>query len=639
MTWLAPLGFLGLIGLIILIIIYIIKPNYQLKYISTTYVWKKSLKYRKKKFPINKLRSILLFLCQMLVLTGATCILAQPFIHMDTSKSDGDVILIIDASASMHAENNAKTRLERAVDAALADANQALENGKQVTVILASREASFLVQQADRAHSQLIYDALDVLYEEPETVFTYGEPDITGAMKLAEGITSYAKNATVKLYTDMYYLNAGNVTVHNVNETADWNAAILDVRATMVENYYRIEIDVASYGADTRLMVGCEIFNVNETGTNMELEKEAYCSGDQVTTLVLGYVAADMPETEAENIDENIAVYAYDQIYVHLSVFDSLEYDNLFYLYGGQKPVLKVQYYSAMPNNFWSSALLVLQDIVKDRWNMEITEVRDGDPITDGFDIYIFEHEAPSIIPSDGLVIYSNVTKVPADAGVRFANSVSSSSEVFLSPGESHVVMNNVDATRISVTKFSPVISYDEYIPLVTYMEYPLIMLKEEMDQKILMMPFSLHYSNLAMQPDFPLLMKNLVDYFFPVTLTGHIYEANDTISLNARADVLNISGPELEVSMDQFPANLALTLPGTYTLMQTPMSGEMVVENIFVKIPASESNINLVEGALTNPYFFEETDSIDIDLLFYFALAVVTLLFLEWWLKSREQI
>ena len=102
MTWLAPLGFLGLIGLIILIIIYIIKPNFQLRYISTTYVWKRSLKYRKKKIPLNKLRNILLFLCQVAVLTATSCILAQPIIHVDKRKSDADLNLIIDASASIN---------------------------------------------------------------------------------------------------------------------------------------------------------------------------------------------------------------------------------------------------------------------------------------------------------------------------------------------------------------------------------------------------------------------------------------------------------------------------------------------------------------------------------------------------------
>ena len=65
MSWLTPLGFLGLIGLIILIIIYIIKPNYQNKIISSTFVWKLSLKYKKNKIPISKLRNILLLLCQI----------------------------------------------------------------------------------------------------------------------------------------------------------------------------------------------------------------------------------------------------------------------------------------------------------------------------------------------------------------------------------------------------------------------------------------------------------------------------------------------------------------------------------------------------------------------------------------------
>ena len=42
MKWLVPLGFLGLIGLIALLIIYLIKPNFQKKAVSSTYVWKLS---------------------------------------------------------------------------------------------------------------------------------------------------------------------------------------------------------------------------------------------------------------------------------------------------------------------------------------------------------------------------------------------------------------------------------------------------------------------------------------------------------------------------------------------------------------------------------------------------------------------
>ena len=79
--------------------------------------------------------------------------------------------------------------------------------------------------------------------------------------------------------------------------------------------------------------------------------------------------------------------------------------------------------------------------------------------------------------------------------------------------------------------------------------------------------------------------------------------------------------------------------MPGTYTLMQNPLSGMLVIESIFVKIPATESNTHLTEDVLVNPYFYSVEDSEAVDLLFYIALAAVALLFFEWWLKSREQI
>ena len=71
MSLLTPLGLLGLLSIVALIIIYIIRPNYQEKFISTTFVWNLSLKYRKKRIPTSKLRNILLIICQILILLPA----------------------------------------------------------------------------------------------------------------------------------------------------------------------------------------------------------------------------------------------------------------------------------------------------------------------------------------------------------------------------------------------------------------------------------------------------------------------------------------------------------------------------------------------------------------------------------------
>ena len=239
MSFLTPLGFLGFLGVLALIIIYIIKPNFQNKIISSTFIWKLSLKYKKKRIPISKLRNIILCICQVLILSAAALVITQPMFNTSDVTDGSDEIIIIDASASMHSTQNEETRLDRALNAALADANKALDSGKNVTVILAAEKASYLVQQAGKDQAQLVYDAFDALTNFPEEYYTYGSPDIDGAMLLAEEITAYTEKVNVTLYTDTTYLNEGKIKVHNVTDSSEWNAAILDVRATVVENYLR----------------------------------------------------------------------------------------------------------------------------------------------------------------------------------------------------------------------------------------------------------------------------------------------------------------------------------------------------------------------------------------------------------------
>ena len=113
MTLMNLLGLLSLISLIILLIIYILKPNYQQQFISSTYIWKLSLKYRKRKLPTSKLRNILLILCQVLLLVTLTAILTRP-VNITKEKVENESIIIVDASASMRTNYDNETRFNRA---------------------------------------------------------------------------------------------------------------------------------------------------------------------------------------------------------------------------------------------------------------------------------------------------------------------------------------------------------------------------------------------------------------------------------------------------------------------------------------------------------------------------------------------
>ena len=146
MSFLTPLGLLGLLGIIILIIIYIIKPNYQQKIISSTFFWKLILKFRKKKLPTSRLRDIILIICQILIVTACSLILAHPVKILKIVSDKPEVIAIVDASASMKTTTNGVTRYQRAVSATRDLANSVLDSDGRISVIVADAEPSFLLQ-------------------------------------------------------------------------------------------------------------------------------------------------------------------------------------------------------------------------------------------------------------------------------------------------------------------------------------------------------------------------------------------------------------------------------------------------------------------------------------------------------------
>jgi hypothetical protein len=58
----------------------------------------------------------------------------------------------------------------------------------------------------------------------------------------------------------------------------------------------------------------------------------------------------------------------------------------------------------------------------------------------------------------------------------------------------------------------------------------------------------------------------------------------------------------------------------------------------IYVKIPASESDIFAEGEGLVDPYVAQDTSAFFKDLMFYIAAAMVAILFIEWWLSSRDR-
>ena len=167
--------------------------------------------------------------------------------------------------------------------------------------------------------------------------------------------------------------------------------------------------------------------------------------------------------------------------------------------------------------------------------------------------------------------------------------------------------------------------------------QYPLFAVRNDEDMKVVVMPFSLHYSNLAVTVEFPLLVYNTFEYFYPETVKANSFEVNEKVELNARGTELLVEGYDFEKTFDVFPSYITVSTPGTYMMTQTTFTGEEVVERIYVRVPEAECNIKATGEAIAEPYKTNDKSDFLKDLLLYIAAALVALLFVEWWLKGRD--
>ena len=629
MTWLAPIGFLGLIGIIALIIIYVIKPNYQRKMVSSTFVWKLSLKYRKKRLPVSHLNNILIFLCQLLILTICGLLLARPVIEQAKAGDENERIIIIDASASMRVTDGASTRFERAVSEARTLVEETIENGGVVSVIVADTDPKFIVQRSGAERIDDVFEAVDSLLDDPDRC-SFTSADMTSAVALTEEVLRYNHEAQVFLFTGTEYLEKNGINVVDVSKDEEWNAAILGADAEKNENnHYEISIDVGCYNRTDKLTVYCEIHGLNGKEENVILQRDEYFDPTEEEKTVV-FTTDDL---------NGRPFTSFDYLEIYVAVDDSFLDDNSFFLYGGTKPTIRIQYSSSIPNNFFRGVVNTIREVMKDQWTIKFTELKAGETAaTEGFDLYIFEHTVPKTMPTDGIVLLVDPYGSPEGAGITFGSATPVSADSTLATGITHDLSKYVDFSRITVAQYTEILSADGYEELAYYKSQPVILAKNEDNAKIVVWAFDLNKSSLPLNPDFSFLMYNMFNYYIPSTLTSNTFEIGDTVELNSRGTNLKVEGNGLDYSMVGKTGSVTVTRPGAYTVTQTPMSGdELIIENFYVRIPVDESNLSRQVDSLPVADVDVEVRVEFEDLLFYFAIALVSLMFIEWLLQIKK--
>ncbi len=128
------LGMLAVLGLIpILILIHTLKPKPRQVYVTNLFLWQEVLRERSSQLTFERLKKNLPLIFQILIVVLAALALAKPIWMYETFKK-GNIILVIDTSASMKAKSGSGTRFDVAVEKAIELIGQREEEQKILIV-------------------------------------------------------------------------------------------------------------------------------------------------------------------------------------------------------------------------------------------------------------------------------------------------------------------------------------------------------------------------------------------------------------------------------------------------------------------------------------------------------------------------
>lgn len=602
MRFLNPAGLWLLLGVPILIIIYLIKSQHEERSVSSTYVWKLSERFAKKRLPFRKLRRILLFLLQLIMIILAAFMAAKPVIVKGESY---DYVAILDASASMKTvDEKGNSRFENAVKAIEKQAKN-LSDGHTMSVILAGDTASLLIEATQ--------STAEVKLALNKASCTNGGCNTAEALTLAQAVCDRSENAKVLFYTDCSYEKAGNITVVDMNK-AEWNVSLTALSVEETEEDTVFTGSLISYHKDAEVTVGLSIDGKTVDAKLVRCEKD---------------VAAEVVFSK-QNLQ------GFDSAEIYIESKDGLEADNRTAICRKNRAKYKVLLASESP--------LYLESALTALGTCQLTVVPSLEGVTlAGMDLYIFDGVTPEEYPTDGSVLLFGTENLPdgliGNAYYDVHEQLSYRTEL---KNEFHEGLNFYEAV---VKEYTALLGNRDWEYLLYCESVPVAATTlRDNGVRFTVFSFDLHDSNLPLLPDYPIMMDNLLEYSVPEIISKTDYTVGESIVITPLPGTKEMylrypdaSVKELYSVQEQYVARLSEV--GVYTaVVKGKVSGNYA--DFFVHIPEGETKT--VQGgeiniSLTKKPEVEPKEAIS-EIGFWFVLAFFLILLLEWECYYYEQ-
>jgi hypothetical protein len=192
MSFLAPLALAGLALLPVVVAMYLLKLRRDEAVVPSTLLWRQLVADVEANAPWQRLRRSLLLLLQLLLVAILAILAARPFVERPAGLA-GDLVLVIDTSASMQSTDITPSRLDAAKSAAV-DALKDLPAGGKVSVIAAGRTARVVANgTADLGRVRQSITGIEG---------TSDVGDLGDALRLASALAARSGDAEILVATD-----------------------------------------------------------------------------------------------------------------------------------------------------------------------------------------------------------------------------------------------------------------------------------------------------------------------------------------------------------------------------------------------------------------------------------------------------
>jgi Ca-activated chloride channel family protein len=594
-SFLQPSGLLAALTVPLILILYMLKRKSRLEPVSSTMLWEKLEQFVAPAVNISRLRKNLLLFLQLAAALLLALALAQPTVNWAGAETRAQTtIIIVDTSISMAVQEQGGTRLDLAKQY-IRDFVAAKGAQEAVAIIGMSEQARLL--------SGISTDSTALLQSVEKIAVTGAEAKINEALVVAENMVRAAEEPALVIISDgcfddvalqvscpVTYLALGSSEVENL------------LIENMVVDQSRLYLTVYNNGT---LSARGTVQIKNSDGRVSGQREVALNPGEGKTLVWRALEPSPWYQGEIQ------------------SPGDRLSLDNCRFMVSGAEQKRRLLLVTA--GNLFLERALMLQP------SLSLTRVRPEHyrpELSVNHDLFIFDGFLPDSLPAAPVLVFDPPhpnshlqTFPPAGVGSLLSSA--------------HRLLTHVDLAEVRIS-FSKFLAGGQ--PLLTSEQGTLGAEFEQQGQPLIAFGFAVQAGDLPLRPAFPILLRNIMDYFTGLTLNLGEFAYGQPLILEPPYQVEELKvffpGGDSLVARSPFPYHGPLLQEaGIYTLA----AGDQE-HLVAVNPPVSTGRLNFRETININgqPVAGHAGNRRQLPLHTPLLLLTLLLVGLEWWVDNR---